>query len=152
MRRGVAILAVTWLAACAPRPSLPDEPCELGQVVGGQAEPEAAEKVPLPRKHAWEAAHGGEVAARPSVAARLAGWPRVRVARDLPADDRAFLQRLARTRGAPRGVTDRDTRARRPRALVAGVARAGRCAVGDPHERHVRRALPRRDAAAHGSG
>src|SRR6185295_15888602 len=96
MRRAVAILAVGWLAACATRPSARDEPCELGQVVGGQAEPEAAEKVPLPRKRAWEAARGGEVAARPFVAARTVGWPRVRVARDLPADDRAFLNRVAR--------------------------------------------------------
>ena len=96
MRRTVAMLAVAGLAACHARPSVPDEPCELGQVVGGQAEPESAEKVPLPRKRAWEAARGGEVAARPHVAARLAGWPAVRVARDLPTDDRAFLERLAR--------------------------------------------------------
>ena len=96
MRRTVAMLVVAGLAACSARPSVRDEPCELGQVVGGQAEPEAAAKVPMPRKRAWEAARGGEVAARPHVAARLAGWPRVRVARDLPTDDRAFLERVAR--------------------------------------------------------
>src|SRR6185369_8312754 len=109
MRRAVAMLVVASLAACSARPSVRDEPCELGQVVGGQAEPEAAAKVPLPRKRAWEAARGGEVAARPHVAARLAGWPRVRVARDLPADDRAFLQRLARdTWRGLEAFTDRE--------------------------------------------
>src|SRR5262249_33282521 len=64
--------------------------------VGGRHEPEASEPVPIPRKRAWEAAFGGEIAARPHVAARLAGWPRVRAAADLPHDDDAFLRRLAR--------------------------------------------------------
>jgi hypothetical protein len=96
MRRRVAILALAGLVACAARPSPRDEPCELGRVVGGQAEPEAAERVPIPRKRAWEASHGGEVPARPFVAARTAGWPRVRVAGELPADDRALLERVAR--------------------------------------------------------
>ena len=97
MRCALAILAVTLVAACTPLARLTDEPCELGRdVVGGHAEPEASERVPLPRKQAWEAAFGGEIAARPHVAARLAGWPGRRVAPALPSDDRAFLRRLAR--------------------------------------------------------
>ncbi len=74
-----------------------DEPCAWDEMVGGHAEPAAAEPVVAPRKKAWEAARGGEVAARAHVRARLAGWPR-RLLIDratLPADDRAFLGRLA---------------------------------------------------------
>jgi len=97
MRCGFAILVVTCLAACAPRVPLGDEPCELGhEVAGGYAEPEASDRVPVPRKTAWEATFGGEVGARPHVAARLAGWPRTRLGRGAPASDRAFLERLAR--------------------------------------------------------
>lgn len=95
MRLGVVVLAVA-LAGCTVRP-VADEPCELGQgVEGGHAEPEASERVRLPRKEAWEATFGGEVAARPHVAARMAGWPRARLGRALPAGDRAFLDRVAR--------------------------------------------------------
>ena len=81
MRCALAILAVICLAACGPRVPRDDERCELGNdVVGGIAEPEAQVRVPLPRKRAWEAGFGGEVAARPHVAARMAGWPRTRLA------------------------------------------------------------------------
>jgi hypothetical protein len=75
-----------------------DEPCELGEVVGGRVEPGAAAEVVPVRKKAWEASLGGEDAARPIVAARLAGWPeRLVVDRhELPTDDRAFVTRLAR--------------------------------------------------------
>jgi hypothetical protein len=98
------LLCVVVVAAgggCVRRsPGAPDDDrCELGQEVeGGHAEPEASETVATPRKKAWEAARGGEVAARPVVAARLAGWPRVlAVAGDrLPDGDDAFLRRLAR--------------------------------------------------------
>ena len=97
MRGAVAILVGVCLAACAPRVPLGDEPCELGrEVEGGHAEPEASERVSTPRKTAWEAALGGEVAARPHVAARLSGWPRTRLGRGAPRTDRAFLERLAR--------------------------------------------------------
>jgi hypothetical protein len=97
MRCAVAILVVTCLAACGPRVAHDGEPCELGtDVVGGVAEPEAQVRVPLPRKRAWEAAFGGEVAARPHVAARMAGWPAGRVATGRASSDRTFLRRLAR--------------------------------------------------------
>jgi hypothetical protein len=77
---------------------LRDEPCELGAaVVGGPPEAEASVPVAIPRKRAWEAAHGGEVPARPFVAARVAGWPRPRRQRwRPPASDAAFLHRIAR--------------------------------------------------------
>jgi hypothetical protein len=67
-------------------------------MVGGRVEPGARAVVVPRKKKAWEAALGGEEAARPHVAARLAGWPeRLLVERDaLPADDPAFLARLAR--------------------------------------------------------
>ena len=53
--------------------------------------------VDLPRKRAWEAGFGGKEAARPHVRARLAGWPARTLVDpgDLPADDRAFLARVA---------------------------------------------------------
>jgi hypothetical protein len=50
-----------------------------------------------PRKRAWEASLGGRSAAHARIQARLAGWP-TQLAVDratLPADDRAFLERLA---------------------------------------------------------
>src|SRR5437762_7835665 len=50
--------------------------CELGEtVVGGMVEPGARDVVVPVRKKAWEAAFGGEEAARPHVRARLTGWP-----------------------------------------------------------------------------
>ena len=102
MRLLVVLLVATTLVACPPHRRDPaDEPCELGHgVEGGHAEPEASDVVVAPRKRAWEAERGGELAARPHVAARLAGWPHVRVARGLPLSDSttgaAFLRRLAR--------------------------------------------------------
>jgi hypothetical protein len=96
MRRALAILIATALAACAPLLPVADEPCELGaEVVGGHHEPEASDPVIAPRKRAWEARFGGEVAARPHVAARLTGWPKVWRADAAPEDDEAFLRRLA---------------------------------------------------------
>jgi hypothetical protein len=97
MRCLLAILLAATVTGCARPGPVADEPCELGdEVVGGHHEPEASQRVPTPRKTAWEEAFGGEVAARPHVAARLAGWPRVRAATDLPRTDEAFLRRLAR--------------------------------------------------------
>src|SRR5262249_14331950 len=97
MRAPLVVLLAAGLAACAARAPVGEPPCELGDdVVGGRHEPEASVVVPLPRKRAWEARFGGEVAARPHVAARLAGWPRVRRATDLPSGDDAFLRRVAR--------------------------------------------------------
>jgi hypothetical protein len=50
-----------------------------------------------PKKSAWEAAVGGRAEARRRIRARLAGWPgQLLVDREtLPADDRAFLLRVA---------------------------------------------------------
>ena len=97
MRCLLAIVVAAMLCGCVrPGPGA-DEPCELGNdVASGRHEPEASQPVPIPRKRAWEATFGGEVAARPQVAARLAGWPRMRAATDLPRGDDAFLHRLAR--------------------------------------------------------
>jgi hypothetical protein len=115
-RPAVAIgLTLALLAGCVrgrSRDAVPDEPCELGaEVIGGHAEPAAADVVVPVRKKAWEAALGGETAARPYVRARLAGWPaRRRVdAQTLPADDRALLEALARDtwRGLA-AMTDRE--------------------------------------------
>jgi putative glucoamylase len=95
------VLAATGvlLAACAHPPvrGPADEPCELGHVTGGQVEPGAQTPVVPLRKKAWEAALGGEEAARPAVRGRLAGWPTTLVTdrATLPASDRAFVARLA---------------------------------------------------------
>lgn len=50
-----------------------------------------------PRKAAWEAAVGGRAEARRRIRSRLAGWPTELLAdrAGLPADDRAFLERVA---------------------------------------------------------
>jgi hypothetical protein len=96
MRCLLAIIFAATVAGCARPGPVAEEPCELGEdVVGGHHEPEASQPVPIPRKRAWEASYGGEVAARPHVAARLAGWPEVRVGTSLPRTDDAFLRRVA---------------------------------------------------------
>ena len=79
--------------------------------MGGVVEPGARDVVVPVRKKAWEAALGGEEAARPYVRARLAGWPaRPLVDRDsLPRTDREFVARLARdTWRGLEALTDRD--------------------------------------------
>src|SRR6185295_18155781 len=55
-------------------------------------------RVAAPKKEAWQDALGGQLAAKPHVKARLAGWPaELLVDRAaLPADDADFLRRLAR--------------------------------------------------------
>ena len=60
-------------------------------------EPWVNDPVDTPKKRAWEESLGGKEAARAHVRARLVGWP-ARLLADragLPADDRAFLERLA---------------------------------------------------------
>ena len=77
----------------------PAESCELGgEVVGGHVEPGAQAVVVPVRKKAWEASLGGQAAARPYIAARLAGWPgQLLVDRErLPRPDAEFVARLAR--------------------------------------------------------
>jgi hypothetical protein len=96
MRCVLVILIATALAACARPGPATDEPCELGsEVVGGHHEPEASDPVVAPRKRAWEDRFGGEVAARPHVAERLTGWPKVWRAGAAPDEDDAFVRRLA---------------------------------------------------------
>jgi hypothetical protein len=61
-------------------------------------EPWVNDPVDTPLKRAWEEGLGGQEAARAHVRARLLGWP-TQVLADrstLPADDRAFLERVAR--------------------------------------------------------
>jgi hypothetical protein len=64
--------------------------------VGGRIEEDAVEVVVAPRKKAWESALGGEIAARPYVAARLVALPTGRPGAPLPAGDRELVMRLAR--------------------------------------------------------
>jgi hypothetical protein len=97
----LAILGLTLVGCGAPggarRVATPaDERCEL-EMVGGRVEPGARDVVALPKKQAWEAAFGGQTAARPHVRARLAGWPARRLAPPPPRDetDRQFMARLA---------------------------------------------------------
>jgi hypothetical protein len=76
----------------------PTVPCPFAD---GAARAAAAarlhETVVAPKKKAWEASLGGEVAARPLVQARLAGWPaQLLVTKaSLPESDRDFALRVA---------------------------------------------------------
>jgi hypothetical protein len=66
--------------------------------VGSGAEPAALVEVAAPRKKAWEAQHGGELAARPYIRARMSGWPSALLAEreSLPAGNDDFVRRMAR--------------------------------------------------------
>src|SRR5947208_15592910 len=93
--------ASPWTAArdALARLSAATETCELGgEVVGGQVEPGTRAVVVPTRKKAWEASLGGEEAAKPSIKARLAGWPERLLAdrEPLPRSDAEFVARLAR--------------------------------------------------------
>jgi hypothetical protein len=96
------LLVLLALVACArimPGGGDREEPCELGEdVVSGAVELGALDVVVPVRKKAWEAALGGEEAARPQVTSRLVGWPERALAdrRKLPADDRDLVMRIAR--------------------------------------------------------
>jgi hypothetical protein len=94
LRRRVTAFFAAWLIGLAV----------VGTGGGAQATPPIAASVPsptselAPRKRAWEESVGGRGLARALIHARLAGWP-TKLAVDpstLPADDRAFLERLAR--------------------------------------------------------
>ncbi len=94
---GLAALFLLGGMACAPTRQIRDVRCDIpGTVTGGHFDPAAATPVAVPRKRAWEAVFGGESAAKPEVAARLAAWPSVAVVRELPETDDEFLRRLAR--------------------------------------------------------
>jgi hypothetical protein len=106
--------AVSLLASCGPAGRGRDRAgCAIGEdMVAGIAEPAALEPAVPVRKKAWEAALGGERAARPRVRARLAGWPAPtpRVDRHaLPADETAFAWQVAQdTWRGLEGLTDRE--------------------------------------------
>jgi hypothetical protein len=72
--------------------------CPTGSIHADAPRVSEDDPVNTPRKRVWEDAHGGKEAARAYVRARLRGWPaRALVERGtLPADDRAFLARIAR--------------------------------------------------------
>jgi len=106
--------AAPWDAIARVLRLAPAERCELGtNVVGGETEPGARDLVVPVGKKAWEAARGGEEAAKPYIRARLAGWPS-RLLVDptaLPADDRAFVRRLAEdTWRGLQAFVDRESR------------------------------------------
>ncbi len=95
---GAASLSATIARAEGATPPTPV--CPLESTVRIESDTPIWEDDPVvtPKKRAWEDEHGGEVAARPFVRARLKGWPSTLVVdrATLPADDRAFLERLAR--------------------------------------------------------
>jgi hypothetical protein len=70
---------------------------DLALIKTGQRGPSAQDRLIPARKQAWEAALGGEQAAKPHIHARLNGWPtRLLVDRtSLPGDDQGLLRRLA---------------------------------------------------------
>jgi len=71
---------------------------DIAFVTTGEPGPSVHDKVPVPKKRAWEQAHGGEVASYPFIIQRLAGWPTNLLADKsaFPTDDREFLRRVAR--------------------------------------------------------
>ncbi len=104
-----------WAAdAASAGPSAPEAGCpaELARALDEPSRTTEEDSVVAPEKQAWEAAHGGLEAARPHVRARLRGWPSrlLADAASLPADDHAFLARLARDtwRGLD-ALTDRES-------------------------------------------
>lgn len=84
-RRSPATMGAYWLD-------------DIALVKTGRSGPSIRDSVIPPQKTAWENGVGGKAAAQPYIRARLAGWPeRLLVTpAELPADDQAFLWRLAR--------------------------------------------------------
>lgn len=77
----------------------PAEPaCDFDDLIRGEVEPAARDIVVPPKKKAWEAALGGEEAAKPHIKARLRGWPSAPPPdrEPLPRGDAEFLRRIAR--------------------------------------------------------
>jgi hypothetical protein len=102
MRILLVLVAAGLAVSCSRHPGrerVVEERCELGEeVVGGRIEPGAQAVVVPVKKKAWEATLGGEEAARPHVAARLAGWPSrlLGAPGGLPPTDHALVERVAR--------------------------------------------------------
>ena len=72
--------------------------CIRDRIKTSRPGPSIYERVVPPLKTAWENSVGGKAATQPYLRARLSGWPaRLTVdPTELPAADRAFLERLAR--------------------------------------------------------
>ncbi|NJD05669.1 MAG: DUF3131 domain-containing protein [Methylococcaceae bacterium] len=70
---------------------------DIALVKTGDPGPAADDPVATREKDGWERAHGGPLAARHALRERLAGWPNQILVdgKTLPADDDAFLRRLA---------------------------------------------------------
>lgn len=84
---------------------------EIALVRTGDRGPGIYDRVAIPRKKAWEAQQGDETAVARAIQGRLRGWPTVGLAdpRSFPADDRAFLERIARdTWKGIHALTDRE--------------------------------------------
>jgi hypothetical protein len=95
---GLASLARELVNALALVLLLAPAPARADLLDGVGAEDDERPPRAGPLKQAWEAERGGREAAKPHLRERLAGWP-ARLAvdpRELPTDDRAFLERLAR--------------------------------------------------------
>ena len=73
---------------------------DIAFVKTGDPGPSIRDPVPVPKKRAWEQAHGGEIASQPFVQSRVGGtgWPTNLLAdkSTFPKDDREFLLRIAR--------------------------------------------------------
>lgn len=71
---------------------------DISLIKTGEPGPSIRDPVIAPHKSAWESQNGGRIATQSLIQARLAGWPgRLTVNPvELPTDDQAFLERLAR--------------------------------------------------------
>jgi hypothetical protein len=69
----------------------------LALIKTGKPGPSTGDMVIAEKKKAWEDALGGEVAARPKIKARLAGWPTTALVdgKSLPRETSEFLRRIA---------------------------------------------------------
>lgn len=96
-----ALVDWTWLSQLLPfrpwRTRLDDDVCPIAAPQTHAWIPEEHDNVAAPKKQAWEAALGGQEAARPHIQARLVGWPqRALVDRQsLPHSDADFVRRVA---------------------------------------------------------
>ncbi|HCB14898.1 MAG TPA: hypothetical protein DEP36_15220 [Gammaproteobacteria bacterium] len=107
---------------------------ELALVKTGQTGPSIYDRVIPPEKTAWETALGGKDAVQPYIHARLAGWPErlTAASAELPKDDQAFLDRLARDtwRGLA-ALSDREHGLPLDTVRFHGSAAAGHAWIGD---------------------
>jgi len=130
-----ALFFLGW-GVCAANPEAPHDACPVGDPA--KALPVPHERVISLKKKAWEAALGGEAAARPHIQARLVGWPRQLVVRtaDPPASDGEFAARLARdTWRGLEALTDRENGL--PINNVHFAAAASASAASSPPTGHI---------------